>query len=283
MAQKRILILGANGLLGTVLTQSLSKNSLFKIFTHSHTSGADYSHDLSSYDRVCELLSAVKADFCINLLALTDVNLCETDKAKADKLNVKPVLNIVKAVLQHQMDLKLIQISTDHVYDQALAKETDIKIVNHYALSKYIADEISQLIPAVVLRTNFFGASQSSKQSFSDWIIQSLIEKKPIKGFSDVYFSPLHLSTLVTEIERVVLHFAPGVYNLGSRSGFSKYQFMLELSQHKKFNQENISATEYKKAQMSIPRPLDMRMDVSKYEKTFKTQLPTLLEEIHKC
>lgn len=283
MAQEKILILGAKGMLGTVLTKHLSANSNFQIVTHSQTSAADFQNDLSNYDSVSELLQKSKPSVCINLLALTDVNLCETDKEKAQKLNIDPIKNIAKAVLNHRLSLKFIQISTDHVYDQNNASESDIKIVNHYALSKYIGDEFSGLIDSVVLRTNFFGQSQSTKQSFSDWIIASLKENKPLNGFSDVYFSPLHLSTLVTEIERVVLNFKPGVYNLGSKAGLSKFQFMIELAKHKGFGIDKITATKYADAKIAIPRPLDMRMNVSKYESTFKVQLPDLLEEIKKC
>ncbi|MBC7466812.1 MAG: sugar nucleotide-binding protein [Bdellovibrio sp.] len=283
MAQKRVLILGANGLLGTVLTKDLAASRKFEIFTHSHSTQADFGHDLSKYKSVCELLLSVKSDFCLNLLALTDVNLCESEKEKAHRLNVLPIQNIVKCVLKNNLELKLIQISTDHVYDQTLALETDVKIVNNYALSKFIGDEISQLMNAVVLRTNFFGASQSSKASFSDWIIQSLMADKDINGFGDVYFSPLHLSTLCAEIERVILNFQPGVYNLGSRSGLSKYEFIVELRKHKKISTGHVFETKYADANIPIPRPLDMRMDVSKFEKAFKTQLPTLLQEIYKC
>lgn len=283
MAQKRILILGAKGLLGTFLTESLKENSSFEIMTHSHSSQADFKHDLLNFNEVCELLLTAKADYCINLLALTDVDLCEADKDKAYNLNTAPVKNIVKCVLNHRMGLKLIQISTDHLYNKFNSNESDVKIVNYYAMTKYIADEFSQLIDAVVLRTNFFGKSMSGKPSFSDWIIESLSQGKNLKGFSDVYFSPLHMSTVVKEIEKVILNFSPGIFNLGSQNGMSKYDFMLELSKHKGFAHADIKAVEYKDSGMKMQRPLDMRMDISKYERTFKTSLPSLSEEIRKC
>jgi dTDP-4-dehydrorhamnose reductase len=283
MAQKRILILGAKGLLGAVLTVSLKKSNLFEVLTHSHSSAADYNQDMADYKEVSDLLLSVKPDFCINLLALTDVDICENEKHKAYQLNVAPVKNIVTCILSHKLNLKLVQISTDHVYDKQNSTEMDVKIVNYYALTKYVADEFSQLVNSVVLRTNFFGKSLSKKRSFSDWIVESLEQKKSIRGFSDVYFAPLHMSTLVTEIENVILNFIPGIHNLGSKEGMSKYSFIVELSKHKGFTEEFIKAVVYKDSGIKIQRPLDMRMDVSKYERTFKTTLPRLLEEIHKC
>jgi len=283
MASKKILILGAKGMLGTVLSAKLAKNASLQIMTHSQTSSADFSGDLFSYTNVEELLVKSKADFCVNAMALTDVNLSETDKEKAHRLNVTPAQNLVKAILQKDLSTQLIQISTDHVYDQKDASENDIKIVNNYALTKYVADEVSQLVGAAVLRTNFFGASQSAKKSFSDWIIDNLQQGKNLQGFNDVYFAPLHIETLCQEIERVILNFQPGIYNLGSREGMTKFDFMMKLAEHKKLSTSKISAVEYGKAEIPIPRPRDMRMNITKYEKAFKIKLPTLLEEIQKC
>jgi dTDP-4-dehydrorhamnose reductase len=283
MAQIKILILGAKGFLGTYLTKKLKENENFLVFTHSQRSQADYTSDLSDYANFKKLLTDCAPDYCINLLALTDVNECETDHEKAYRLNVTPVKNLVKCVLQENLAVKLIQISTDHMYDKENSSENDLKISNYYAFSKYLADEFSLLIEATVLRTNFFGESLSTKPSFSDWITSSLIANKPLRGYSDVFFNPLHISTLATEIQRVLVGFVPGIYNLGSKNGMSKYDFMLEVGRHKGLTVTSIEAIEYKNSGSMVPRPLDMRTNVTKYESTFRVNLPKLSEEIKKC
>lgn len=283
MVQKKVLILGARGLLGSSLTPYLKGKSSYEVITHSQTDGADVISDLSIAKNVKTLFENIQPEVCINLLALTDVALCEEDPDLSYKINISPVKNIVKYLLSTQGSCQFIQISTDHVYDKRLSKESEIKIVNNYALSKLLADEYISLIDAVVLRTNFFGPSRSTKKSFSDWVIESLNSNKQINGFGDVYFSPLHIDTLVFEIERVLQKYIPGVYNLGSREGFSKFEFIKQLCLHKNKSIDLITEVEYKSARLSIPRPLGMNMDVSKYETTYQTVLPTLAEEIKKC
>lgn len=283
MAAKKILVLGAKGMLGTVLCEKLRAQSEFQVLTHSQTSVADFGGDLSKYEAVEKILMASQADFCVNAMALTDVNLSETDREKALQLNVRPAENLAKAIQSKNLSTKLIQISTDHVYDQNNATESDIKIVNNYAQTKFDADLVVEKVGAVVLRTNFFGASQSAKKSFSDWIIESLQQGKKLQGFDDVYFAPLHIETLCREIQRVIQNYEPGIYNLGSHKGFSKYEFMIKLAEHKNLPTNLISATAYADAKIPIPRPRDMRMDLSKYEKAFHVKLPSLIEEVKKC
>lgn len=283
MAQKKVLVLGGRGMLGTVLCRSLRADPDLKILTHSQSSTADFTGDLADFHEVIKLLRTSEADFCINTVALTDVNEAEADRDKARRLNVTPMRNLVKAIMERGFDTQLIHISTDHMYDKNLSAESDVRIINQYALTKYVADEISQVIDAVVLRTNFFGASASAKKSFSDWIIESLQQGCSLKGYEDVFFSPLHIETLCAEIARVIKNFTPGIYNLGSHDGMSKYQFMLNLAQHRDLPKSLIAALPYSQAQDVVPRPRDMRMDVSKYEKTFRVRLPNLREEIIKC
>lgn len=283
MAAKKILVLGAKGMLGTVLCEKLKSQPGLQVLTHSQSSSADFNGDLSKLEVVEKILADSQADFCINAMALTDVNLSETNPEKALQLNVRPAENLASAVQRKNRATKIIQISTDHVYDQNNASEFDITIVNNYAQTKYDADLAVEKAGATVLRTNFFGASRSVKKSFSDWIIESLGRGEKLQGFDDVYFSPLHIETLCEEIQRVMQNFKPGIYNLGSRDGFSKYEFMLKLAEHKKLPTHLISAGSYAAAKIPIPRPRDMRMNVSKYEQTFHIKLPTLSEEICKC
>ena len=283
MTEKKVIVLGAKGMLGTTLVKFLKAKSGFKIYTHSQTSSADFQSDLTDYEGVEQLFRNEKFDFCINALALTDVNKAESDLELARQLNVKPVQNIVSAVLKNNLDLKLIQISTDHVYNKRNSKESDIKILNQYALTKYGADEIATEMDSVVLRTNFFGASEVEKRSFSDWILESLAQKKKLTGFSDVYFNPLHIQTLCLAIFRVLGDFKKGVFNLGSKKGMSKFEFMLRLARHKKLSEDLIEGISYADSEIAVPRPTEMMMDVGLFESTYMFELPSLEDEIKRC
>ncbi|WP_413287806.1 SDR family oxidoreductase [Bdellovibrio sp. HCB337] len=283
MEKQKILVLGGKGMLGSALVPFLAAQSSWQVFTHSQRERADYTSDLSVYENVKELLLQSRPDYVVNLLALTDVDLCERERELAYKLNVAPLKNLARCSLKDSIPFKLVHISTDHVYDSKLAKESDVKIVNHYALTKYLGDEMAGLCNAVVLRTSFFGVATEKKKSFSDWVLETLKANKPINGFDDIYFSPVHSTTLCQGIERSISQFHPGVYNLGSNQGMSKYEFIVELARLHGLNESLVKPVNYKNVALTTPRPRDMRMDVSAYETKFKVKLPTLHEEIRKC
>ena len=71
----------------------------------------------------------------------------------------------------------------------------------------------------------------------------------------------------------------PGIYNLGSKRGLSKSNFAILFLNElniKKFNHKIVNF----KQNFAAKRSLDMRMNVSKFEKNFKIILPTCYSEV---
>ena len=277
---KKILVLGATGLLGAPLSIFLTQQG-YDVIRQGFRSKTDYQADLRDRLETEKLLNNVNPNFIINLIALTDVDRCEEDPHMAYMLNVRPVENLLPWLATHP-SVKLLHISTDHVYDGAGPhKENDVTLRNLYAFSKYCSEQVALRINACVLRTNFFGKSLiPSRFSFSDWLINSLKQKSPIKLFTDVYFSPLSIETLQKMILLVVENHRPGVFNLGSHNGMSKCDFGIILANHLKLGLQNVTFALSADVNLKAYRPTDMRVDCTLFETTFGVKLPTLSEEI---
>lgn len=275
---------GATGLLGQSLVPQLREFG-HEVFKHgfSNVSDADYGVDISDFVATAGMLADVQPDFVINLVGCTDVDLCEKDPQTAFKLNVRSVEAIARAVGRRR-DCHLIQISTDQLYDgEGPHSEDAINIINVYALSKYTGELAALPIGATILRTNFFGPSApAARSSFSDWILARLKNQEAFTAFDDVSFSPLLMTTLGAAINRVVDLPTPGVFNLGSRVGCTKADFAFAIAKHAGLSSSKMVRGSQSQANLLARRPTDMRMDSSKFEKTFGLELPTTEQEIYR-
>lgn len=280
---KKIIIFGSSGLFGKNLQHRLSKDK-YNLILHSRNNNSNLSFNLFDQKEIEKCLNLHEPDVVINLVAITDVDHCESNPKEAYLSNSLIPHNIAQSIINVNKDIYLIQFSTDHLYDSASpSKEGDVIIKNSYALSKFCGDmAVLQYPKSIVMRTNFFGKSiQNTRYSFSDWIFNSLSDKIKIKLLNDVFFSPLSINTLIRIIENLIHQKPTGIFNVGSRSGFSKADFGVMFAKKLNLNLNLIESISYKEANFyNANRPLDMRMNVTKYEDFFNETLPVLEEEI---
>ena len=280
---KKILVLGANGMLGVSLIKKISEYNYF-LETHSRNETTTYNFDLSNRNLVYDNLHKILPDVIINLIANTNVDFCEDYPEQAHADNVLSIENVVDWIKLLNSGTRFIHISTDQVYDgMGPHKEINTNLTNHYASSKFSAENlVSSITNSLILRTNFFGKSVHRERiSFSDWIVNSIKENKKITVFDNISFSPLSISTLVDIIINTISMNETGIYNLGSNSGMSKARFAQELAKSIKLSTKNLIVGSDADFKFSAYRPKDMRMCCKKFESCFTIKLPDLIDEIN--
>jgi dTDP-4-dehydrorhamnose reductase len=278
----KIVVLGASGLLGTRLLPALSLAG-YHVVTLGRSLGSDHKCDIGNLKNLSGVLDELEPDILINLVALTDVDLCESDPRQAFSVNLLITENIVRWVESSAKACHLIHISTDQVYDGCGPhSEQNVQLSNYYGFSKYAAELAVLRINSTILRTNFFGKSIcDGRASFSDWIYNSAVNQSKISVFNDVYFSPLSMGTLVEMVMLVVSNRPIGIFNLGSRGGLSKSEFALSFLNLLKLNIDNIDIVSIDDVSfIKTYRPKDMRLNVTKFEHQLAIQLPSLHTEI---
>ncbi len=275
------LILGSNGLLGSSVSPILSQHH-DSVILHTRLGSGNLNADLRSTLEVDNLFANSSPKIILNLAALADVDMCE-DPNLAYLGNVKPLENIVNSIKRISPSSFLINISTDHVYDNVgVSLEKDIHILNYYAFSKYSGELVVNQIKGCSLRTNFFGKSKiKEKLSFTDWLFQKLMDGDNINVFKDVYFNPLSMNTLAKYINKISYHKPQGVFNLGSRLGLSKAEFANIFAEELKIPTSKIQSVNLNQVEhIKTIRPKDMRMDVGKVESLLQDKMPILVDEI---
>ena len=279
---KKVLLLGSSGLLGCTLNPFLSSRG-YEVKTHGRNEGVQYQADLNVQKEVNKLLGKIQAEVIVNLVGLTDVDLCETQPNQAYLVNVRVVENIASWIKQENSSCHLVHISTDQVYDGAtLHTEDEVALTNYYAFSKYAGELAAAHVPSTILRTNFFGRSHCGKrESLTDWIYRSLVNSNALQVFDDVMFNPLAMSTLSEMIELSVQQKPVGVFNLGSHDGMSKADFAFAFADELDLSTRVMKRTATDQVTfLKTYRPKDMRMNSAKFENTLGIKLPQLKDEI---
>ena len=278
----KILVTGATGLLGSSLVPYLKKFG-YTVVTHAHTTQADVMFDLADRLKTHGILEQIQPDVIVNLVGLTNVELCQDQVNLAYLANTRTVENLAHWIESTKADCHLVQTSTDHVYDgMGLHTEDNVTLTNNYALSKYAGELAALRVPSTILRTNFVGRSQVSyRESLTDWVYISMVGSKQVQVLNDVYFSPLSITMLAQMIELVVQKKPLGIYNVGSHNGMSKADFDFAFAECLKLQTNTMTRIQSSEAKFfKVYRPKDMRMDISKFENALGVNLPKLSDLI---
>lgn len=277
---QKIAILGSTGFFGSSFKEKLKHSKV--PFIEIGRRDEEFKINLDKKDIGLGKLKGLDINYFINLAAETDVDLCEKDKKKCFEANfflVKKLSEFLKINFKNSI---FIHFSTDQVYwGLGPHREKDASFGNYYSECKLMGEKEANKINSIILRTNFFGKSNVTKKSFTDWIYSSAKSKEKIKLYKDVFFNPLSIDTLQNILMSILSHPVLGTYNLGSRGGLSKAEFARKFL-NKLQIEIDAKDVNYSIVENEVPRPLDMRMNCDLFEEKFKTKLPSLDEEIEK-
>lgn len=277
---KRWLITGATGLLSDDLIEACGRHGAV---TTTARSGGDRRCDLTDRAAVRALLFDVAPDIVVHAAGLTDVDRCEREPDEAMGVNRDTGANIAGAL---SPSAHIVFVSTDQVYPDIPGPHAEDAVapVNVYGRSKLAGEQAVLRHPgALVLRTNFFGPSRrEGRASLSDFVIRSLTARQNATFFSDILFSPLHMTTLAGLVVEAVERGLTGVFNAGCRDGASKADFAMSVARHKGLQTGTSRVGASTVMPDRAPRPRDMRMAVGRIEQAIGRPMPTLDEEVAK-
>ena len=226
----KILVIGGSGLLGSNILYVFQNK--FDITYTVNEADVDFKGKklrvnlLENFEEIKKL----QFDVLVNAVALTNVDICEKDPDLAFKLNAQIPEKLARYCKENEA--YLIHISTDQIFsgeEEQYDESSKPDPINVYGKTKLQGELAIQNILGeknfTIFRTNFFGINCINKLSFSEWILDSLKNKKEIKMFPDVFFNPVLVQTLVRSIEVFIKNPRFGTFDLTSDRKISKYEF----------------------------------------------------------
>lgn len=283
---KRLLITGSSGMLGSNLIYELDSNyELYGIdnSTANPELQKQFQIDLRDSAKLSEVFSVMRPDFVVHCAALTNVDTCEDNYVLAHETNALATNHLVSTI---GSETRFIYISTDSVFDGKGGNysETDLPCpLNNYAKTKLEGEWFVEqgLSNHVIVRTNLFGWNRVKGCSFAEWIYQSLEQKKFIKMFTDIIFSPVSVYTFSSYIEKLLNLDFVGRLNLGTKDPISKYDFGVKLAKLFDLDDSLITPVSVETFNFKAPRPKNTSLDVSKAG-GFLDLLPNIEDELVK-
>ena len=283
---KKLLVTGASGMLGSNIVLELKERyDIFGLYRSSLNPAVKkgFKIDLVDKDRVMALISEINPDFIIHCAELTDVDKCERDYSLAHRINAVATKNLAASIASR---VRFIYVSTDSVFDgkKGNYNEDDRPCpLNNYAKSKLEGEDFvrQEADNFAIVRTNIFGWNHVKGESFAEWIFTSLRQKRRIKMFTDVIFSPITVNTLSVLIDTLLGMDFVGLLNIESSTSISKYDFGLSLAKLFNLDASLITPVSVDSFGFKAKRPKNTSLNVSKANAIFGT-LPTAEEELLK-
>ncbi len=236
----RVLILGSSGLLGQAIVRVANRETdwqILKITQNTLIQGNNVlpfnPHDYKAWRQLID--KDRKPDVIVNTAAMTDVDKCEVDREQAWRINV----NLVDTLAQYcrSYDIKLIQLSSDYVFDGSSGPYTEDDTpnpVNYYGRTKLAAENlcIRKLTDYTIIRTMWlYGEAQGGKTSFVDWVVKMLKKSDSFGVVTDEIGNPTLTDDIAYGIINILEKNYKGVLNIAGSDLQSRWLFATHIAQ----------------------------------------------------
>ncbi|MBW3546287.1 MAG: SDR family oxidoreductase [Bacteroidetes bacterium] len=239
---KKILITGANGLLGQKLVAQLEGNREWKVLA---TSRGDYrgpagsiayqSMDIEDRQQVLSTVATFRPDVILHTAAMTHVDQCEQNREACWGANVEAVQHLIAAAEQQQAFL--LHVSTDFIFDGEQGPYTEEAVpapVNFYGESKLEAERLVQQSNtqwAIARTVLVYGITNSlSRSNIILWVKNSLEQGKAIQVVDDQWRTPTLAEDLADGCLRIAYEQAAGIWHVSGKDFLTPYEMALQTA-----------------------------------------------------
>ncbi len=212
----------------------------------------------------------------INLAAMTNVDKCESDRQTAWDMNVTLVENLAR--LTRTIDAKLVQISTDYVFDGTKGPYSETSVPNpisYYGKSKLAGENVCMAgnTNAVIVRTNIIYGPPRERPDFVRWVLDALESRTPIRVVDDQIGNPTYVDDLAEVIMRLALSKRTGMYHVGGADFVSRYDFAMRIAEFFKHDPSIIARVTTAELAQPARRPLKLGLISLKAETELRMRM----------
>ena len=221
---KKILILGATGLIGHQVYLRLKKNNNYDVFSMAHLRKIEDgtilidARDENLFERK---IRDIKPDVIINCMGIL-ISEADADPEHAIFLNAYMPHHLKN--IANTLNTKLVHISTDCVFsgNKGSYLETDLKDADDtYGRSKALGEVTES--PHLTLRTSVVGPELKEGEELFHWFFR---QEGTIKGFTKSYWSGVTTIELAKVVEWAINNDISGLYHVTNGKPINKHDLL---------------------------------------------------------
>ena len=277
-----ILVTGSNGQLGSEIRELASKYSYNFFFTDRNNI------DITSKDSIKEFCQTNSINVIINCAAYTAVDKAQSDIENADLVNRKAVKKL--SIVAKELDIKLIHISTDYVFDgknfKPYVEEFQTNPQSVYGKTKLDGEnEIRDINPlnSIIIRTSWVYSYYGNN------FVKTMLRLGKEKEELGVIFDQIGTPTYAKDLAKTILDIIPQIenskveiYNYSNEGVLSWYDFAKEIMKMAKLNCK-VKAIETYQYPTPAKRPHFSLLNKSKIKQKFNIEIPYWKDGLDDC
>jgi len=292
LMRKRVLIIGANGLLGQNLLHAFA-NDYDRIacgrrpeFVAELPEVSYQPCDITRRADVIKLVREVMPNFIINAAAFTDVDGSEQQREACWQVNATAVGYLAEAA--RQVRARVIHVSTDYVFDGTTGPYSEAHRPNplgFYGRAKLAGENMligSGASYAIARTMVLYGHGRKLRLNFVTWLIRQLQNGNPVRIVTDQFGNPTLASELAAALRVLAESGRDGIYHICGTEIIDRYHFALKIAEVFNLDAKLIMPSRTADLQQPAPRPMNSGFDISKAVRELGVSMSNVLTGLEK-
>ena len=282
----KTLIVGASGKIGKFFDNN-NKNQILTYNKNKIENGIKF--DICR-DNILKLIIKNKVNKVVFLGAISDPDICFSNKRKSENINVKFTKKIIDKLINK--NIYLIFLSSEFVFSglqKNYNENSKISPINLYGkqkakIEKYIVKKLNNY--AILRISKTYGDDLKINGLITNFINEIILNRKVFRAATNQIFNPL----FVKDLKKIIFFFLKnkikGIYNVGGPKAKSRYEIYKTIIRllSKKFKLNNIKLYKEKIENFKFieKRPKNLSFNINKLKKRIDFQLTDVETVINK-
>jgi len=280
---KKLLVIGGSGLLGSkIVSRGRNRYQVVGTCNPECDGRSDWRLeplDIGSKDEVQRLFHKVKPESVILTAAMTNVDACEKEPMKANRVNATGPELVARSC--GNAGARLVHVSTDYVFDGSKSRkyrEDDVpRPISVYGMSKLAGERavLSTLPQSVVARTAvLYGWSPlEDKGNFVTWVLKKLRAGEKATLFQDQWISPTFADDLASALLDLVDSNVSGIWHVAGPDCLDRPGCGRIIAKTFGLDEKLVMSVPSSSVSLPARRPRNSCLDVSKVEKLLNRKM----------